>query len=145
MLPDELAMKALVDGRPFAGAAFALTLPTTKNPLALFPLGPSGENGELRVVGDELDRMWQVCAGLAPMDYGALRGDLYVRVVNLEDLARFRHGYATWDAADAFPDDSLEWLDQRETALTPFAGQQLRAVVGSRGGTMRVHGSVQRA
>ena len=40
-MPDDLALKALAVEEPYPGAAFLITLPTTRNPLPLLPVGPS--------------------------------------------------------------------------------------------------------
>jgi hypothetical protein len=143
MLPKVLVLKALANGEPFLGAAFGITLPTTKNPLSLLPVGPSNEHGEYRIERNELDRRIREATSLGLLDYGAPVHELHVRVLNRDDIEGCRVGYATWKTAGALPDDYSAWLDEREAALAPVAGAELRVVVGAQGGTFRVSGSVQ--
>jgi hypothetical protein len=143
-MPDDLALKALADGQPYPGAAFLITLPTTKNPMTLGPVGPSDAIGEYHVDGDTLTRRFADATSTDLQGCGALLGDLHVRVANLEDIARCRKGFQLWRSAAAFPDRYLQWLDSIELTLRERVGCRLRAVVAARGGSLRIHGSVQR-
>ena len=142
IVPDVLALKVLANGEPFAGAAFGITLPTTKNPLSLLPVGPSNDEGDYRVEREVLDRRIRQETGLGLMDYGALLDELHVRVLNRDDIERCRVGYATWKTAGVFPDNYLAWLDERAAALAEVAGAELRVATVD-GGTLRVSGSIQ--
>jgi hypothetical protein len=143
MLPKVLALKALANGEPFVGAAFGITVPTTKNALSVLPVGPSDEQGEYRIERNELDRRIREATSLGLMDYGGLLHELHVRVLNRDDIEGCRVGYARWKKAGVFPDDYSAWLEERELALAAVAGAELRAVVGAQGGTFRVSASVQ--
>jgi hypothetical protein len=143
--PEELALKAFADGHPFPGALFLARVPTTKNPLALLPLGPSDERGEARVGRAALDALYREAGRDSIMDYGAPLGELVVRVANRDDLANLHRGYETWSQALTYPDGYLDLLAAAEDALRFWAGQTLRAVVAGRGGSLKLTGSVQKA
>src|SRR5262245_37039982 len=112
MLPKFLALKALANGEPFSGAVFGITLPTTKNPLSLLPVGPSNQHGECRIERDELTSRIREATSLGLMDYGTPLHELHVRVLNRDDIEACRVGYATWNTAGVFPDDYSAWLDE---------------------------------
>jgi hypothetical protein len=143
--PDELAMKALADGSAFEGALFMMTLPTTKNPLNLPPVGPSDTNGESRISRGPLEVQFQQAGRDGIQDYGASLGELWVRVVNRPDIARLRRGYDLWHAHLPFPDDYSDRLDAAQEALRPRAGQTLRAVCAGTGGDFEIRCSIQQA
>lgn len=145
MLLDELTMKAFAGDGEFPGAAFALTLPTTKNLIALLPIGPGDDLGEYRLSGARLDQLIRDVCSLAMMDYGELLNELWVRVVNLADIASCRRGYEVWGSSGVFPDGYLEMLEAFEASLHPVAGMVLRARAVARGGSLRIEGSAQRA
>jgi hypothetical protein len=144
-MPDDLALKALVNGEPYPGAAFLITVPTTKNPMNLGPLGPSDAVGEYHVSGDILAQRFADAVSSDLQGCGSLLGELHVRVANLQDIARCRNGFGVWHSAVQFPDGYLQWLDSVEQTLRERAGRPLRAVAGAQGGALRVHGSVQPA
>jgi hypothetical protein len=144
-MPDEVAIKALVDGEPFAGAAFNVTLATTKNGLFLLCLERTDARGEVRLSGVDLRRRAAEARNLAMMDYGPLTGDIHVGVLNRADIPNRRHGYKVW-GAEHFPDGYLAWLDEVEAILEPVPdGAEMRAVVGVKGGTMTGVGSLRYA
>jgi len=142
-MPEEVAVKAFADGEPFAGAAFNVTLATTKNGLSLLCPDRSDANGEARLSGVDLDRRAAESRSLATMDYGPLTGELHVSVVNRQDIASRRQGFKSWGAR-YFPDGYLAWLDAVEANLAQVADRtELRTVVGVRGGTMTGFGSIR--
>jgi len=81
-MPEEVAVMALANGEPLAGAAFNVTLATTKNGLGLHCPARSDKRGEARLRGVDLERWEAETRSLAMMDYGPLTGQLYVGVVN---------------------------------------------------------------
>ena len=142
-LPDELALKAFAGDEMFAGAAFAIALPTTKNPISLLPVGPSDDAGEYRIDGAQLSVLAHNVTSLAVMDYGPMIGELWVRVLNADDIARCREGYELWQMSGAYPNGYLEQLDAFDAALRERVGFVLRVTAGARGGSMRIGCSVQ--
>jgi hypothetical protein len=136
--------RALADGQPYPGAAFLITLPTTKNPMTLVPVGPSDAVGEYHIDGDTLARRLADVISTDLQGCGAFVGELYVRVANLEDIAGCRRGFQLWQSAAEFPDGYLQWLDSIELTLKERVGCRLRAVAAAQGGSLRIQGSVQR-
>jgi len=144
--PDELAMKAFAGGEVLPGGAFRIFVPTTRLPIELLPIGPSDAVGEYRVGGERLAQMTSEAASLGIMDHGALLAELWVRVLNLAEIAAFRDGFKTWaPSAGSFPEDYLDQLDAFEAVLKPHAGEELRVVAAAKGGSMRIGTSAQRA
>jgi len=144
-MPDLLALKALADGQPYPGAAFLITLPTTKNAMTLLPVGPTDANGEYRLDGETLARRFADVVSTDLQGCGALLGELHVRVASLEDIGRSRRGFDVWQSAGVFPNDYLRLLDSVELTLRERVGCELKAVSAAQGGSLRIHDSVQRA
>lgn len=142
-MPDDLALEALADGERYPGAAFVITVPTTRNPMTLVPVGPSDAAGEYHVSGDTLAQRLADAVSSDLQGCGRLLGELHVRVANLEDIAGCRKGFALWHSAVEFPDGYLQLLDSVEQSLHEHAGRQLRAIAAARGGSFRIFGSVR--
>jgi hypothetical protein len=144
-MPDLLALEARADGQPYPGAAFVITVPTSKNAMTLVPVGPSDGNGEYRLDGEELARRFAAAVSTDLQGCGALLGELHVRVANLADIGRCRKGFDVWQSAGIFPVDYPQLLDAVELTLRERAGCELTVVAAAQGGSLRIHGSVQRA
>ena len=141
--PDELALKAFAGDDPLPGAGFGIALPTTRTPIMLFPVGPADEDGEYRVDGQQLITAARKASGFGVQDHGPMLGELWVRVLNRQDIASMRTGFDSWSIPSAFPDGYPQQLAALESALEAKAGLVLHVVAGAQGGSMRVACSQQ--
>lgn len=145
VFPDAVVVSASADGKPLIGAGLTITIPTTRNPLILLPLGPTDSSGSFVVSGQVLERMAADEVGLFPADCGTLLPELWISILNRTDLARRREGYRTWGGSARFGHDYLGRLDAYDCAVASLAGALLTASATSQGGTFVVRCTSQRA
>jgi hypothetical protein len=123
-LPARLDLSATVEGIPLRGAIFEVELPMTRKNSYVLPIGVAGADGTLTIAGDEIARFAQQVNNLFLMDYVGLgagwTGEIRVRPVNRDAIARLRSAYATWRDSGIYPPDFPAWLDDLEANLTPL-------------------------
>jgi hypothetical protein len=113
-LPHRLAVVARAGDQPLPGAWFELELPMRTKCSYRVPVGPADENGEFRVSDAELRSAVERINDLFPMDYVGLNagwtGELVLRPVDRQVLARLQDAYLTWRETGFYPARFAEHL-----------------------------------
>ena len=99
----------------------------------LFPVAPADGDGECRIDGEQLAASARKASGFGVQDHGRMLGELWVRVLNREDIAGLRAGFDRWGIPSAFPYGYLEQLETLESALETKAGLILHVRRGRTG------------